>query len=245
MKMTRKKLLLKKPKSASTKPVKPAFNFTDFRRSFESLDTENYGSWPLTVKVTILLFIVAFIAALAWALPVSSKIDQIKAAESEQQVLLDNYRQKESRARHLQAYKAQVTQMETEFNTLLDQLPKDTRVSELVEGINMTGVGSNIRFQDISVEAEIENEFFIEQPIRIAALGEYHQFGSFLSGLAALPRIITMHDFEVSNPQPTLEAIPELNLVLQTKTYRSKEAVPEGTPADPATAEAAAPAETN
>jgi type IV pilus assembly protein PilO len=108
---------------------------------------------------------------------------------------------------------------------LLDQLPKDTRVSELVEGINMTGVGSNIRFQDISVEPEIENEFFIEQPIRIAALGEYHQFGSFISGLAALPRIITMHDFEVSNPQPTLDVLPELNLVLQTKTYRSKEAV--------------------
>ncbi|BBI69382.1 hypothetical protein PKHYL_35730 [Psychrobacter sp. KH172YL61] len=117
--------------------------------------------------------------------------------------------------------------METEFNTLLDQLPKDTRVSELVEGINMTGVGSNIRFQDISVEPEIENEFFIEQPIRIAALGEYHQFGSFISGLAALPRIITMHDFEVSNPQPSLDVLPELNLVLQTKTYRSKEATPE------------------
>ena len=106
----------------------------------------------------------------------------------------------------------------------------------------MTGVGSNIRFQDISVEPEIENEFFIEQPIRIAALGEYHQFGSFISGLAALPRIITMHDFEVSNPQPTLDVLPELNLVLQTKTYRSKEAAPEGDEAvapDAATTDAA------
>ena len=172
--------------------------------------------------------IITFIAALSWALPISSKIDEINAAESQQQTLLDSYREKESRARHLKAYQAQVVQMETEFNTLLDQLPKDTRVSELVEGINMTGVGSNIRFQDISVEPEIENEFFIEQPIRIAALGEYHQFGSFISGLAALPRIITMHDFEVSNPQPTLDVLPELNLVLQTKTYRSKEAAPEG-----------------
>ena len=239
MKLTRKKLLLKKQKPSGaigTKPVKPAFNFTDFRRSFQSLDSENYGSWPMAVKITVLVFIVAFIAALAWALPISSKIDEIKAAESEQQILLDSYRKKESRARHLQAYKVQVAQMEIEFKTLLDQLPKETRVSDLVEGINMTGVGSNIRFQDISVEPEIENEFFIEQPIRIAALGDYHQFGSFLSGLAALPRIITMHDFEVSNPQPTLEAIPELNLVLQTKTYRSKEVV-EKDPADAATAE--------
>lgn len=223
MKLTRKKSLIKAKKTAQ-KSKKP-FDFNDFRRSFESLDTENYGSWPLPVKVTVFGFIIAFIAAISWALPISSKLDEIKAAESEQQVLLESYRKKESRARHLEAYKIQVAQMEIEFNTLLDQLPKDTRVSELVEGINMTGVGSNIRFQDISVEAEIENEFFIEQPIRIAAIGEYHQFGSFISGLAALPRIITMHDFEVSNPKPTLETLPELNLVLQTKTYRSKEIV--------------------
>ncbi|WP_367106222.1 type 4a pilus biogenesis protein PilO [uncultured Psychrobacter sp.] len=241
MKLARKKSLLKtkKVKNLTVTPKKQ-FNFNDFRRSFESLDSENYGSWPLPVKITVFIFIIGFIAALSWAMPISSKIDAIKAAESEQQTLLDSYREKESRARHLEAYKAQVNQMEGEFKTLLDQLPKDTRVSELVEGINMTGVGSNIRFQDISVEPEIENEFFIEQPIRIAALGEYHQFGSFISGLAALPRIVTMHDFEVSNPQPTLDTLPELNLVLQTKTYRSKDLTAEEvatTPATEATAE--------
>ncbi|MDO5767877.1 MAG: type 4a pilus biogenesis protein PilO, partial [Psychrobacter sp.] len=192
--------------------------------SFDSLDSQNYGSWPTAVKMTVLLFIVGIIAALAWALPISNKLDEINAAEAQEVTLLDTYREKESKARHLDAYKTQVIQMESEFNQLLDQLPKDTRVSELVEGINMTGVGSSIRFQDISVEPEIEQEFFIEQPIRIAAIGDYHQFGAFVSGLAALPRIITMHDFEVSNPQPSLEKIPELNLVLNTKTYRSKEA---------------------
>ncbi|MEC5209277.1 type IV pilus assembly protein PilO [Psychrobacter sp. PL15] len=226
MKLSRKKGPVKTNKAALR--TKKSFDFNEFRHSFESLDTENYGSWPLSVKITVIGFIIALIAALSWALPISSKIDEIAAAESEQQTLLDSYREKQSRARHLEAYQAQVIQMETEFNALLDQLPKDTRVSELVEGINMTGVDSNIRFQDISVEAEIENEFFIEQPIRIAALGEYHQFGSFISGLAALPRIITMHDFEVSNPQPSLDVLPELNLVLQTKTYRSKEVAPEG-----------------
>ena len=226
MKLNRKKSLIKTKKTALK--AKQQFDLQEFRRSFESLDSENYGSWPLPVKVTVIGLIITLIAALGWALPISSKIDEINAAESQQQTLLDSYREKESRARHLKAYQEQVVQMEAEFNTLLDQLPKDTRVSELVEGINMTGVGSNIRFQDISVEPEIENEFFIEQPIRIAALGEYHQFGSFISGLAALPRIITMHDFEVSNPQPTLDVLPELNLVLQTKTYRSKEADPEG-----------------
>jgi type IV pilus assembly protein PilO len=225
MKLTKKKSLVKTPKAALT--PKKSFDFNEFRRSFESLDNQNYGSWPLAVRVTVLVMIVGFIAALAWALPISSKIDEITAAEAQQATLLEAYRSKESKARYLDAYKSQVTQMETEFNALLNQLPKDTRVSELVEGINMTGVGSNIRFQDISVEPEVEQEFFIEQPIRIAALGEYHQFGAFISGLAALPRIITMHDFEVNNPQPSLDKLPELTLVLQTKTYRSKEINPE------------------
>ncbi|MFO1382917.1 MAG: type 4a pilus biogenesis protein PilO [Moraxella osloensis] len=69
----------------------------------------------------------------------------------------------------------------------------------------------------------MSQEFFIEQPIRIAALGDYHQFGSFISGLAKLPRIITLHDFEVANPSPSLDKLPETNLVLNVKTYRSKE----------------------
>lgn len=226
---------LRKPKktavSGTPKPAKKSFDFNEFKRSFESLDTQNYGTWPLVVKITVFLFIFCLIAALAWALPISSQREEIKAAENEQVSLLDTYREKESKARHLQEYKDQIAQMETEFTALLDQLPKDTRVSELVEGINMTGVGSNIRFTDINVEPEVEQELFIEQPISISAVGRYHEFGNFISGLAALPRIITMHNFTVTprNPLPTgnnaVEKMPELSLVLQTKTYRSKEAV--------------------
>ncbi|WP_227431326.1 type 4a pilus biogenesis protein PilO [Psychrobacter sp. I-STPA6b] len=220
VKLTNKKSIKKANK---TKVAKKSFDFQEFQRSFQSLDTNNYGSWPTVVKVTVFIVLIGFVAALAYALPISNKIDEIKAADAEQETLLQAYREKESKARHLEEYKAQVAQMEVEFNELVNQLPKDTRVPELLEGINMTGVGSNIRFQDISVQDEVEQEFFIEQPIRIAALGDYDQFGAFISGLAALPRIITMHDFEVNNTQPTLDDIPQLNLVLNTKTYRSKE----------------------
>lgn len=228
---------LRKPKKtvapSEDKPDKKSFDFEEFKRSFESLDTQNYGTWPLPVKITVFVFIVLLIGALTWALPVSSKIDAIKAAESEKATLLDTYREKESKARHLQEYKDQIAQMETEFTALLDQLPKDTRVSELVEGINMTGVGSNVHFTDIKVEPEIEQEFFIEQPISINAVGGYHEFGNFVSGLAALPRIITIHDFTITprgslpSDNNTMRKMPELNLVLQTKTYRSKEVVEE------------------
>ena len=113
MKLIRKKNLVKTKKTA-IKPKKQ-FDFNEFRRSFESLDSENYGSWPLPVKVTVIGLILAFIAALSWALPISSKIDEIKAAESQQQTLLESYREKESRARYLEDYQAQILQMETIF----------------------------------------------------------------------------------------------------------------------------------
>lgn len=220
----------KKPTSGNAKQGKrQSMDLKTFWRSLQNLDMQNYGSWPLAVKAFVVLLILLFVAALAYALPISKKLDEIKAAEVEQQVLLDAYRVKESKARHLESYIAQVAQMEVEFNQLLDQLPKDTRVSELVEGINMTGIGSGIRFQDISIESEVEQELFIEQPIRIAAVGDYHQFGSFISGLAALPRIITLHDFEATNSKPSLETLPELTLVLNTKTYRSKDVTDQST----------------
>lgn len=89
----------------------------------------------------------------------------------------------------------------------------------------MVGSGSNIRFQEISVPEAIEKEFFIEQPINITALGNYHQFGDFLTGLSALPRIITMHDFEVTRQSGSdiMTETPQLMLKINTNTYRSKQ----------------------
>ena len=211
-----------KGKKVGAKPKKPAFDSKKFMAEVNSLNAQNYGSAPMPVKIFILAMLVAFILALAWFVLVSKKLDEIKATEAQQSVLLEQYREKESKARHLQTYEEQVEQMNIDFADLLEQLPTDTRVPELVDGINMVGSGSGVRFQDISVQGEVEQEFFIEQPIQIIGLGDYHQFGSFVSGIAALPRIITMHDFEIKNPQPSLDRMPELQLVLQTKTYRSK-----------------------
>lgn len=223
-KPTKRAILTKKPKA--DKAARKSFDFKEFTKSFQSLDQNNYGSWPMPVKVTLLLLIVGIIAALAYALPISSKIEEITAAEGEETTLLEQYKTKESKARHLNEYKTQIAKMELDFKELLNQLPKDTRISDLVQGINAVGVSSNVRFQDISVEPEVTKDFFIEQPIRIATVGNYHQFGTFLSGLAKLPRIITMHNFEVNNTKPTLDQLPELTMVLNAKTYRSKEINP-------------------
>lgn len=226
MKLTKKKSATTKTPKAKKVTVakkKPSFDMKAFSNSINSLNKDNYGSAPLPVKVFLVLVLVAFIGIAAWFVLINKKIEEIKDAEATQESLLESYREKERKARHLDEYRAQVQEMEVEFAKLLNQLPKDTRIPELTNDINMVGSGSAIRFQSIVAESEIEREFFIEQPIKITALANYHEFGNFVTGIAALPRIITMHDFEVKNPQPNLEVMPQLQMVLQTKTYRSKE----------------------
>lgn len=232
----KKKAPKAKKEPAVKKKKKQSFDFKAFQNSLNSLNKDNYGSAPLPVKVFMIVMMLAVIGALAYFLAIKPKREEIASAEVQQQALLDAYKEKELKARYLQEYKEQVAQMELDFAELLSQLPKDKQVSALVEGINMVGSGSGIRFKGITVPDEVEQEFFIEQPINITAVGEYHQFGSFATGIAALPRIITMHDFEVRNTNPTLDKKPELELTLTTKTYRSKEVVEE-----PASPDAAAP----
>lgn len=230
MKLAKKKTAPKAKKAVVAKK-KPSFDLKSFSNSINSLNKDNYGSAPIPVKIFLVIVLIVAIALAAWFALISKKIEEIKGAEAAQQSLLEAYREKERKARLLDEYKAQVEQMQIEFVQLLNQLPKDTRVSELTEGINMVGSGSAIRFQSIVAENEIEKEFFIEQPIKITAIGEYHEFGNFVTGIAALPRIITMHNFEVKNQQPSLDVMPQLQLVLETKTYRSKEVQEEQAPA--------------
>lgn len=231
MKLTKKKSAPKANKKPVAVKKKQSFDFKSFSNSINSLNKDNYGSAPIPVKIFLVIVLIVAIGVAAWFALISKKIEEIKGAEANQQALLDSYREKERKARHLDEYKAQVQEMELEFIKLLNQLPKDTRVSELTEGINMVGSGSAIRFQRIVAEPELEREFFIEQPIKITAVAGYHEFGSFITGIAALPRIITMHNFEIKNPQPSLDVMPELQLVLDTKTYRSK-AIQEEQPAE-------------
>lgn len=216
---------LKKIKK-STEANKPkGFDLQAVSQSFNSLDPQNMGTWPLVVKLTIAAFIAGLILLLAYLVPIKNKINDIKTAEKEEASLLDTYREKESKARNLQAYKQQIIQMESTFDQLLDQLPKKTKIPALVEDINMDGVESGVRFKDISVRPEITQELFIEQPISILSKGDYHEFGNFVSGMANRSRIITMHDFTISNTSnDILNELPKLELQLNANTYRSREA---------------------
>ena len=193
-----------------------------FFQQFNTLDMNNYGTWPLSVKLTCWIFVFLAVAALGYFVVIKKQLGNITTAQAQEQSVLNEFKEKDSKLRNLQQYQAQLQEMEANFNQQLEQLPKETEIPGLVEDINVSGVNSGLKFKNIRLEPEIRQEFFIEQPISIEATGDYHSFGSFVSGIAALPRIVTLHDFDISassnNEKKT--DIPQISYSVKAKTYR-------------------------
>lgn len=217
-------------------PKKKPFNFQEFLNSFNSLDPQNMGSWPSSVKITIYIFVLLLTLALAYFVLIRPLLNDIDNARAQEESLLNEYREKDSKLRNLQLYQRQIEDMERTFGELLQQLPKETEIPGLVEDINFTGVSSGLRFNTISVQPEVKQEFFIELPISIVAQGDYHAFGSFVSGLAALPRIVTLHDFVIETvpESETKSEVPVLKMTVQAKTYRYSDQTEADSAATPA-----------
>lgn len=193
-----------------------------FFQQFNTLDMNNYGSWPWSVKVTCWIFILLAVAALGYFVVIQKQLQTIANAEVREQSLLNEFREKESKLRNLQQYQTQLQEMEANFNQQLEQLPKETEIPSLVEDMNLTGVNSGLKFKNIRLEKEVRQEFFIEQPISLEATGDYHAFGAFATGIAALPRIVTLHDFIVEAKEDTQKKsdIPVVHYTVKAKTYR-------------------------
>ncbi len=193
-----------------------------FFQQFNTLDMNNYGSWPLSVKITCWIFVFLAVVALGYFVVIKSQLESSANAQAKEQSLLNEFREKDSKLRNLQQYQAQLQEMEANFNQQLEQLPKETEIPSLVEDINLTGVNSGLKFKNIRLESEVKQEFFIEQPISIEATGDYHAFGAFVTGIAALPRIVTLHDFVVEAKPDTQKKsdIPVINYSVKAKTYR-------------------------
>ncbi|MCH7332345.1 type 4a pilus biogenesis protein PilO [Acinetobacter modestus] len=201
---------------------KKKMTLEQFFQQFNTLDMNNYGGWPLSVKITCWIFVFLAVLALGYFVVIRGQLDDIANAQAQEQSLLNEFREKDSKLRNLQQYQAQLQEMEANFNQQLEQLPKETEIPSLVEDINLTGVNSGLKFKNIRLENEVKQEFFIEQPISIEATGDYHAFGAFVTGIAALPRIVTLHDFIVEAQQDSQKKsdIPVINYSIKAKTYR-------------------------
>ncbi len=197
--------------------------------SFSGVNWNNPGSWPIVVKLTVYLAAFAVVLGAAYFAFITELNGQLTAAKTREADLLKSYEDKAFKAMNLDAYKKQLADMEEAFGALLRQLPKDTEVPSLLEDINHTGLGSGLNFTSIDLGEESRKEFYVELPINIVVTGDYHGFGSFVSSVASLPRIVTLHDFSITQAKGAGgskkgQSSRLLEMKITARTYRYSDA---------------------
>lgn len=182
------------------------------------LEFNNIGVWPLPFRVLTLLVLFVVILGLGYYFRVSDLNVQNDKLKNEEVRLKKVFEEKAFEAANLESYRRQMLEIEESFSALLSQLPTDTEVPGMLEDITEIGYGSSLEIESITLEPEMAAEFYVELPIRIVASGGYHDFGSFVSGIAGLPRIVTLHDFSIEE----VEESSALRFEVLAKTYRYK-----------------------
>ena len=183
---------------------------------FNELDFENIGDWPQVLKVIICVISFIIVCALGYQLHLTDLQGRYERASAREGELKEQLRVKAFQAASLEAYKKQMAEMEEHFGALVRQLPEDTEVPGLLDDITFTARGAGLQVEHIRLQPEIANEFYIELPIKILVKGSYHDFGNFVSGTAALSRIVTLHDLSIK-PQNDGS---KLTMDILAKTYR-------------------------
>ena len=182
------------------------------------LDTSNMGSWPAVIKALVGVLVMVLVLALGYTFYLSDVGDRLNLKREEESTLKEQFATKARMAANLELYTQQMKEMETSFGVLLRQLPSDTEVPGLLEDITRTGLGSGLEFEEIKLLPEVTQPFYIELPIQITVNGAYHDLATFVSGVAGLPRIVTLHDFDLAPANP--EGGPKLRMSILAKTYR-------------------------
>jgi type IV pilus assembly protein PilO len=184
------------------------------------LDMDNIGRWPLVLKVIVLTLVYVLILVAGFYLHVEDLNKQLSRVELEEQTLRQDFEKKAFEAANLEAYKAQLVEMEQRFGALVAQLPSETEVPGLLEDITDKGELNGLSIKRIDLLDEQAQTFYVELPIAIEAVGSYHDLGAFISGMAGLPRIVTLHDFEITIDN---DVAPILEMSILAKTYRYRE----------------------
>ena len=185
----------------------------------QSLDPRDPGRWPLTFRAgAVVAAFVALAVALVYFFVWSGERPELQQRQADEDKLRQEFKDKHSKAVNLELYKQQLKDIERSFGALLRQLPGKTEVPSLLVDISQTGLAAGLQEKLFQPEAEARKEFYAEKPIKIRLTGSYHQFGEFVSGIAALPRIVTLDDISIK-PEGK-DAYDELSMELTAKTYR-------------------------
>ena len=185
---------------------------------FSEFNFENVGIWPVLYRALVCAVVLVAVTTAGYFFHVKDLYVTLNLAAKKEVVLRDSYKEKAFEVANLGAYRLQMVELEESFDILLGQLPGDTEVPGLLEDITDLGYGSSLDIKAITLQPERAQEFYVELPIRIVAEGGYHDVATFVSGVAGLPRIVTLHDYSLkfngSLGRPVFE--------LEAKTYRYK-----------------------
>lgn len=184
-----------------------------------SLDTSDPGRWPLPFRVgAVSIVFVAVVAIGVYMFVVKEEMPLLERAQQEEQELRGTFEDRQRKAANFDAYRAQLADIERDFGAMLRQLPGKTEVPNLLVDISQTGLGAGLEEQLFQPTGEIQKDFYAELPIRLRYTDDYHKLGDFVNGIAALPRIVTLHDITIKR---SAEDTPnELTLDVTAKTYR-------------------------
>ena len=188
------------------------------RIDINDLDTHNMGAWPPAIKVLMGILVAILVLSIGYNFSTSELEDQLELKREEESTLKEQFASKSHMAANLELYSQQMKEMENAFGVLLRQLPSDTEVPGLLEDITRTGLGSGLEFEEIKLLPEVAQPFYIELPIKITVTGAYHDLATFVSGVAGLPRIVTLHDFDLAPVNP--DDGPKLRMSILARTYR-------------------------
>jgi type IV pilus assembly protein PilO len=180
-----------------------------------NLDLSNIANWPQAARVFVIAMVFVAVLGLGYWLDIKDQRATLQKAETQEMELRQTFEVKARKAANLSAYEQQLVEMKESFGAMLRQLPNKTEVAELLVDISQTGLAAGLEFELFKPQSEVPREFYAELPISIRVKGSYHEFGNFVSGVAALPRIVTVHDINIAP-----EKNGELSMDILAKTYR-------------------------
>jgi type IV pilus assembly protein PilO len=190
-------------------------------QELRSIDPRDPGRWPLAVRaLAVLICFIAVSIALIYLFVWQDRMPELQQREDKEDALRSEFHNKHSKAVNLNVYKQQLADIEKSFGALLRQLPSKTEVPNLLVDISQTGLAAALQEKLFQPGQEVKRDFYAELPIKIRLTGSYHEFGEFVSGIAALPRIVTLHDIQITPVQASGSNYDQLQLDLTAKTYR-------------------------
>lgn len=184
-----------------------------------NLDLEAIGTWPILAKSILWAIVLIGCLVAGFIYDISPLREKLATVTATEQTLREDYKRKAFKAANLTAYRKQMIEMEETFGALLSQLPTDTEVPGLLEDITEEGVSNGLEITSIKLQPEVKREFYVELPISIEVKGPYHDLAAFVSGIAGLPRIVTLHDFSIGDTKGGID----LSMSITAKTYRYRD----------------------